>query len=191
MAAGVGSTLGVGLLAFGFYKLGERAGWWGDPSTIVIDDPNDSGGNESSNDTKPSNGGSKNSIAIGNPPNLSGDAEGYNTTLFPAPWSVRLAMKGMGYNIELEVAPLVGEDETHGEVRRFQADWNRVIRAIDSGKIKLPSSVQNPTVLAALRGLLTEDDVPGKYTLRAMEIIYRNSGLNAVKFSSLRKEAKA
>ncbi|NVB37236.1 hypothetical protein G6O69_37965 [Pseudenhygromyxa sp. WMMC2535] len=191
VAAGLGAAAGTGLVAFGLYKLGERAGWWGDPSTIVIDDPADSGGDQSGGGESNSGGGSKSStIAIGNPPNMSGDAEGYNTSLFPSPAAVRLALKSLGYDVEFEAAPLVGYEETHGEVQRFQTDWNRVIKAIDTGKISLPKSVKSPEKLAMYRGLLSVDDIPGKYTLRAIEIAIRNALTNLVKFTKMREESK-
>ncbi|EDM79592.1 hypothetical protein PPSIR1_21229 [Plesiocystis pacifica SIR-1] len=46
-------------------------------------------------------------------------------------------------------------------------------------------------MLKHYRGLLSVDDVPGKYTLRAMEIAINNSLANRVRFHELRKASKA
>lgn len=192
VAAGAGIAAGLSLLGFGAYKLGERLGWWRSDDAIIHDESDrggkdtDGGGGNGGGGDRPSGG----ARAIGNPPNMSGDGLGYNSQMFPSPFAVRTAMKALGYNIEIGLAPLVGEAETHGEVRRFQQDWNRVIRAIDSRKIKLPSSPKNSTYLKHYRGLLDADDVPGKYTLRALEIITRNAIVNSIKFTDLRKAAK-
>ena len=60
----------------------------------MIDDPsNKGGGGGGGGGSKPSGGGS--SRTSGNPPNMSGDPEGYNTKLFPNPAAVRLALRGL------------------------------------------------------------------------------------------------
>ena len=185
VGVGVGVVAGSGLLAYGAFRLGLALGWWGGSTNQLIIDGEDGGG--SKGDSKPSEGGG--GVASGNPPNMSGNPEGYNTKLFPSPLAVRIAMKALGYSVEIEGEPLMGYAETHGEVQRFQNDWNTVIKAIDRGKVKLPKDVPEYKYLAMYRGLLTVDDVPGKYTLRAIEIAARNKLINSVSFSALRKQA--
>ena len=185
VGVGVGVVAGSGLLAYGAFRLGLALGWWGGSTNQLIIDGEDGGG--SKGDSKPSEGGG--GVASGNPPNMSGNPEGYNTKLFPSPLAVRIAMKALGYSVEIEGEPLMGYAETHGEVQRFQNDWNTVIKAIDRGKVKLPKDVPEYKYLAMYRGLLTVDDVPGKYTLRAIEIAARNKLINGVGFSALRKQA--
>ena len=185
VGVGVGVVAGSGLLAYGAFRLGLALGWWGGSTNQLIIDGEDGGG--SKGDSKPSEGGG--GVASGNPPNMTGNPEGYNTKLFPSPLAVRIAMKALGYSVEIEGEPLMGYAETHGEVQRFQNDWNTVIKAIDRGKVKLPKDVPEYKYLAMYRGLLTVDDVPGKYTLRAIEIAARNKLINGVGFSALRKQA--
>lgn len=180
VAVGAGITGGLGLAAFGAYQLGKRLGWWGQAhSVIVIDDRKDSkdGGGSSDGGTSGggssgggSSGGSPSGRASGKPPNISGDPEGYNTTRFPSPGPVRMALITMGYKVEANDETLVPNNKPNAEVRRFQTDWNRVIRGIDSGKVKLPDI--NEPQLKHYRGLLDEDGIPGKNTLNALEIVW-------------------
>ena len=188
VGVGVGVVAGSGLLAYGAFRLGLALGWWGGSTNQIIIDGEEGGGG-GKGEGSPSEGGTGGGVASGNPPNMSGNPEGYNTKLFPSPLAVRIAMKALGYSVEIEGEPLVGYAETHGEVQRFQNDWNTVIKAIDRGKVKLPKDVPEYKYLAMYRGLLTVDDVPGKYTLRAIEIAARNKLINSVSFSALRKQA--
>jgi hypothetical protein len=177
VAVGVGIAGGVGLVGFGVYKLGARMGWWGQaPNSIVIDDDKGGGGggggggaDESSGGDGNGSGGRRGARALGNPPNISGDPQGYNTVLFPSPAPVRLTLKMLGYKVETSSATLVPDNKPNEEVRRFQIEWNKVIRGLDSGKVKLPDDVTEP-LLQHLRGVLDEDGIPGKNTLNAMEI---------------------
>ncbi|MCA9686020.1 MAG: hypothetical protein KC457_27860 [Myxococcales bacterium] len=187
VGVGAGAVVGSGLLAYGAFRLGLALGWWGGSTNQIIIDGEDGGG--SKGEGKPSEGSGSGGVASGNPPNMSGNPEGYNTKLFPSPLAVRIAMKALGYSVEIEGEPLVGFAETHGEVQHFQEDWNTVIKAIDRGKVKLSKNVPEYKYLAMYRGLLTVDDVPGKYTLRAVEIAARNKLINSVSFSALRKAA--
>ncbi|WP_106093318.1 hypothetical protein [Enhygromyxa salina] len=183
--AGVGAGVAgaTGLAAFGFYRLGAFMGWWGGSSLIVIDDEKR---DPKKTDDTPADGGQSNSRdrAIGKPPNISGDPEGYNTQRYPHPGSVRLTMTGLGYKVEYNNETLVPNNTPHPEVTKFQNDWNRVIKGLDSGKVKFPSG-SDPSKLKPFRGLLDADGIPGKNTLNAMEIAFNNSLKNLIKWSSL------
>ena len=191
---GVGAAAGAGLAAFGVYRLGVWAGWWGQrgSGTIVIDDVRPDGDKP---DTKPkpsdggSNAGSK-TRALGKPPNISGDPAGYNTKVWPSPGPVRLAMKAAGYDVAYSTEPLTNPANPNNEqVRRFQREWNRVIKGIDAGKVKLPSDPADGSLIRNLRGLLDDDGVPGKNTLNALEIVTANFGKNTIRWPSMVKEA--
>jgi hypothetical protein len=173
--AGVGAGVvgATGLAAFGLYRLGAFMGWWGGSSVIIIDDKK--GDEPKKNDKKqtddtPADGGQSNARtrAIGKPPNVSGDPEGYNTQRYPHPGSVRLTMTALGYKVEYNAETLVPNNKPHPEVTRFQNDWNRVIRGLDSGKVIFPSGVSDPSMFKPFRGLLDADGIPGKNTLNAM-----------------------
>lgn len=84
------------------------------------------------------------------PPNVSGDSAGYNTELFPDPKSVRKALRFLGYpvNENLTTPPPASQ------VKRFQGHYNQ-------------SSIMEQYDAV---GYLDEDGVPGKFTLRGLEI---------------------
>jgi hypothetical protein len=172
VAVGVGVAGGTGLAALGVYKLGVRFGWWGQANNaVVIDDKKDgSRGDGSSGDGSSGGGsGSRNIRATGKPPNISGDKQGYNTVMFPSPAPVRLTMIMLGYKVETSSQTLVPDNKPNEEVRRFQVEWNKVIRGLDSGKVKFPPDTSEP-LLQHLRGVLDEDGIPGKNTLNGLEI---------------------
>jgi hypothetical protein len=184
---GVGVAGATGLAGFGFYRLGAYLGWWGASPLIIIDDEKPKKKDPDKADDKPSDGGGSNSRdrAIGRPPNTSGDPEGYNTKRYPHPGAVRLTMTGLGYKVEYNNETLVPNNQPHAEVTRFQSEWNRVIRGLDSGSVKFPSSPADPSKLKPFRGLLDSDGIPGKNTLNAMEIAFNNMLKNSVKWTSL------
>lgn len=177
VAVGAGITGAVGLAGFGLYKLGTRLGWWGQAhNTIVIDDADGIDGRDGANGKDGSSGGGSSGggstsrgRAVGTPPNISGDPQGYNTTRFESPAPVRLTLIFLGFKVESNDETLVPNNQPNGEVMRFQREWNRVIRGIDSGKVKFPAGMDDP-LLKNLRGVLTEDGIPGKNTLNALEI---------------------
>jgi hypothetical protein len=186
IAAGVG--VGVGALGFGVYQLGKWAGWWGS-SAIVIDDvpkpspkgddrPNDGGGGGGG-------GGSGSGRARGNPPNVTGDRLGYNSTLYPAPLPVRVALKAIGYDVEISSKSLYENSQPHPIVSTFQTQWNGVIKAIDAGRISLPSSPAESKWVDALRGVLEVDGIAGKRTLCALEIALTNQVRNGLGWQGL------
>lgn len=185
---GAGAAVGAGLLGFGVYQLGKWLGWWGASSgSIVIDDlptptPDDGG----KSDTKPTptprpdggGGGKAGTRASGNPPNSSNDPQGYNTELYPSPSPVRLGLKLIGYSVATGSETLNPDSQPNEEVRRFQREWNRVIKGIDAGVVKLPGSPKIPLWTERLRGLLDTDGVAGKNTLNALEIAVANHAHN-------------
>ena len=187
VAAGI--TTATGLAAFGIYKLGERLGWWG--TTIVINDDDlptdDSSGGKSDSGTNPDGSRTR---ATGNPPNMSKDPKGYNTELFPGPEPVRLALLAVGgYKVDFSDQQLGGDDDSHPEVERFQADYNKVIRGIDKGRVKLPTDGKEPKKLDYLRGILVVDGIPGKNTLKALEIVFVNYSQNGLHWRTVVKDA--
>jgi hypothetical protein len=187
VGVGAGIVGVTGLAGFGLYKLGVRMGWWG-VSPIIIDDPQDGGGGETQDNSRPiegGGGGSSGARASGNPPNYTGDSNGYNTKLFPEPSAVRLALREIGYRVEYNNETLVPDNRPNAEVKRFQNEWNKVIRGIDSGKIKLPLTPSQPVMVKGLRGLLVADGIPGKNTLNALEIAVNNQVQNQLKWTSL------
>jgi hypothetical protein len=192
VGVGAGVAGGAGLLAYGLYKLGQRFGWWG-ASVIVIDDSSDGSGggstpSKSEDKATPTPRGTS-KRAVGNPPNLSGDREGYNTQRYPHPGSVRLAMTVLGYKVEYNAETLVPNNQPNAEVTKFQRDWNKVIRGLDSGKVKFPSPVDDPSKLPPFRGLLDEDGIPGKNTLNAMEVAFNNTLRNKMPWRILVDQA--
>ncbi len=118
----------------------------------------------------------------GNPPNTSGDEEGYNIEVFPDPAAVRQAMVTLGYDIEVNQEPL----ENNAAVVEFQRDWNRVVQGIDDGEVNLPVNVPQPTLLEQLRGRLDVDGTAGGNTLNALEIAVANLEHNLVSWESLK-----
>ena len=189
VAAGV--TGATGLAVFGLYKLGARYGWWSRRTdTIVIDDSSDKRSGDGGTKDRSSGGGSSTrKRAIGKPPNTSGDPEGYNTKLFQGPGPVRLAMIAIGYKVKATPTTLVPDDKPNGEVQRFQNDWNRVIRGLDSGRVKFPPA-DDKRKLKQFRGLLIVDGIPGKNTLNALEIAFSNMTKNKMKWTSLVRQAR-
>ena len=188
VGVGVGVLGGTSLLAFGLYKLGQRLGWWGASSDIVIDDSSDS--TPSRRDDKPTptptpTPNRRGARAVGTPPNVSGDAEGYNTQRYPHPGAVRLTMTALGYKVEYTAETLVPNNQPNSEVTKFQREWNKVIRGLDSGKVEFPSPVDDPSKLESFRGLLGEDGIPGKNTLNAMEIAINNQLKNKMPWRDL------
>jgi hypothetical protein len=184
---GVGAgVVGVtGLAGFGIYKLGVHMGWWG-ASPIIIDDPKDGKDGKSRDDARPiDGGGSSRTRAVGKPPNVSGDADGYNTQRYPHPGAVRLTMTALGYKVEYSAETLVPNGKPNPEVTKFQVEWNKVIHGLDSGKVKFASPVDDSSKLASFRGLLDADGIPGKNTLNAMEIAFNNQLKNKMSWTSL------
>jgi hypothetical protein len=192
VGAGAGVVGGAGLLAFGLYKLGQRFGWWGTSAIVIDDSSEDSGGgstpSKGDNESTPKRGGGG-IRAVGNPPNLSGDREGYNTKRYPHPGAVRMAMTLLGYKVEYNAETLVPNNQPNPEVLKFQQAWNKVIRGLDSGKVKYPSPVDDPSKLQPFRGLLDEDGIPGKNTINALEIAFNNTLKNKMPWRILVDQA--
>jgi len=103
--------------------------------------------------TEPAVPPAPNSSGIGNsqghPPNVSADPLGYNTALFPDHRAVRKALRSIGYD-----APDENKLAPSGAVMNFQVDYNTASQ----------ESFQDA------RGTLVLDGIPGKYTLRALEL---------------------
>ena len=196
LGIGAGAVAGAGLLGYGVYALGKRAGWWGS-SGIVIDDspaPSPKDDDARPNDGGGGGGGGENTSgkrARGNPPNVTGDNYGYNSTLFPAPLPVRVAMKAIGYPVEIGTVSLYQNNQPDERVSSFQREWNRVIKAIDAGSINLPNvtSSDDARWVDALRGLLEVDGIPGKRTLCALEIAFSNQVKNGLGWRGLVEKA--
>ena len=189
----VGLTSATGLAAYGLYRLGDYMGWWRRTPTIVIDDEPapKGGGGGGGGGTKPSAPSTKpRGRAIGRPPNITGDSAGYNTTLWPGPGPVRLAMLAQGYKMSATDDPIADEGKGHPQVRRLQGDWNKVIRGIDKGKVKLPKTVDQPSLLKHFRGVLVVDGLPGKNTLNGLEVLFTNYVKNAVFWKQLVEQAQ-
>ena len=130
--------------------------------------PNGNNGNGNGNgnggdtgDTGDTGSGVKYGGTSSNPPNLSGDSEGYNTTMFPTPLSVRTPMRAtLGYNIAINTNPLVDNPM----VESFQRHYNWV-------SLNPNESIGGPFTASDLgtKGTLLVDGIAGKYTLRAVE----------------------
>lgn len=188
---GAGILTATGLVGLAAYKLGVRMGWWGaDTNPIIIDDPQDKTDGKPGDDARPIDGGGSTRVrAVGKPPNVSGDSHGYNTQRYPHPGAVRLTMTTLGYKVEFSGETLVPDGEPNPEVKLFQNEWNKVIRGLDSGKVKFASPVDDSTKLAAFRGLLDPDGIPGKNTLNAMEVAFNNQLKNKMSWPSLVRQA--
>lgn len=104
-----------------------------------------------------------------NPPNLSGDSEGYNTGMFPNQRSVRTPMRSsLGYPIEINDNDLVDEPM----VEAFQRHYNWV-------SLNPNESIGGPFTASDLgtTGTLLVDGIAGKYTLRALEAALKKASL--------------
>ena len=187
VATGLGATTATGLLAYGIYRLGEHLGWWG-MSGIIMDDtkppPKEGGGGSGGGSTSPRR------RATGKPPNITGDSAGYNSELWARPGPIRLAMLSQGYKVRANEQPLSPDDTPHAQVTQLQSDWNKVIRGIDSGKVKLPKDASEPKLLKHYRGLLVIDGIVGKNSLNALEVILTNYTKNAIFWKKLEEQAR-
>ena len=173
VGAGVGLLVLTGGLGYGVYRLGRRFGWWG---TTAVQVPVDQQPQQASRTTRPasttSTASSGASRTSGTPPNLSGNKAGYNELMFPNPASVRAAMTGLGYSA---ATPFV----------TFQKNWNAAVRAIAASDAAYWAWLEDQSLFGAVRGSLSEDDVPGPLTLRALEIASLNQTKNKVTWLSL------
>lgn len=201
VGVGAGVVAGGGLLAYAVYRVGEHFGWWPDgASGLVFDETDAEPGAEPDGDA-PSEGGSKSSSgsgtqakrARGKPPNISGDSAGYNTELFSSHAAVRIAINKLGYSVPYNGGELSPSGQANPEVRRFQSDWNKVIKGLDSGKVEFPSgaAASDGARLGYFRGLLGVDGITGRNTFNALEIAFSNQQYNKVEFHKLVKQAKA
>jgi hypothetical protein len=125
---------------------------------------------------------SRTSTPSGPPPNLSGNANGYNTAMFPDPKAVRAAMIVIGYPVEPNSAPLEPKDP---RVEQFQRDWNKAVAAYKASDPAYWDWVSDKPLLTQLTGTLTADGVAGAATLRALEIAMMNQTMNKVGWQSL------
>ena len=158
VAVGVGAGTVTGLMVYGIYRLGEHLGWWGGSGIIIDDSTPPPKGSDSSQ----GGGTSQRKRATGKPPNITGNPQGYNSELWSRPGPIRLAMISQGYSVRANEQPLSPDDTPHAHVTQLQADWNKVIRGIDSGKVKLPKDVDESKLLKHYRGLLVIDGIVGK-----------------------------
>lgn len=198
VGVGAGVIVGAGVAGWALFRVAEHFGWFDGRPSIVIDDDD-----MPTNDSKDGGGGSKDGggrsggstttrdRAIGNPPNFSGDPAGYNTELFPGPTPIRVALNTLGYNIAYTGGELAPNGTPNSEVQRFQSDYNKVVRGIDVGKVKLPTSVPQPKRLKVLRGLLVVDGIPGKNSLKALEIALGNQVYNKLTWRTLVKAGRS
>ena len=99
---------------------------------------------------KPKTGGTGGGTSS-NPPNMSGDSDGYNTIMFSGPRAVREMLKWLGYNITISDKSVV----QNSAAKEFQRDYNI---AAEEG-------------IFAAQGKILADGTMGKYSLRALGII--------------------
>lgn len=187
VGAGVGALAITGSLAYFVYWLGRNRGWWGATATPVVIDQQPQ---QQSSSTRPSNTNtttstSSGSRATGNPPNLSGNTAGYDTTMFPDPRSVRAWLREFGYDVADNNDGLKGLKA----VSKFQANWNAAVKAIgelrpDEIATMLGGVSFDVGKLDAIRGLLTVDDVPGPNTLNAMTVLSANKKYNNINWKA-------
>ena len=179
MGLGIAAAfVGAAALGYGVYRHGRRYGWWGPNAEIVVDDQEQSTDQGERTD-QPGRGDSSNSRLAGKPPNISGDAAGYNTDFFPSPLPVRLALNRLGYSVPLSDNTLVPNGRENPEVRRFQTHWNRLVGRLGAGE-----RLGSPNALKHVRGSLSVDGIPGRNTLNALEIswlLQKSSGIRVIK----------
>lgn len=101
--------------------------------------------------TSPSGIGTGGGSALGNPPNPSGDPLGYNSALYKSHEDVRRHLSNLSY---LPPSAVNNTPPPAAVVGKFQRDWNT---ASEEG-------------FGDATGHLLEDEIPGKFTLRALEI---------------------
>jgi len=191
---GVGVLGMAGLALYGLSRMARNLSWeWLQRTDIIIDDDNSDGADgkdgRDGKDGKPARSGTR-KRAVGKPPNVSGDREGYNAVRFKSSAPVRLTMKALGYKVPFNDDPLVSKTASSNPlVSKFQRDWNSVIRGLDSGKVKL-TGLSDPPKAKLFRGLLDIDGVPGKNTLNALEIGFKNWMINKLKWLALVEQAR-
>jgi hypothetical protein len=134
-----------------------------------------------------------------NPPNVSHDPAGYNTTAFgapPSPASMRLGLRTVGYQISVWPGDLPkplnppaggGAVLPNPYVIAFQAEWNLVIRKIGAGTLAPKTETAEP--LYPFRGIVATDGIIGKHTLNALEIAIHNQQKSGVHWKTLVSQA--
>ena len=97
-----------------------------------------------------------------------------------------MAMLSQGYKLVVNEEPL----NPHPQVKRFQQDWNAVIRGLDSKQVRLPSEVKKSSLLRHYRGILQVDGIAGKNTLNALEVMLTNYTDNGIRWSTLTEQTR-
>lgn len=134
----------------------------------VGDGPADGGDSDADVGGGPVGGGGSGSGSGGgtaNPPNLSGNSQGYNTELWPDPKSVRQALANLGYTIQVNDEPVGSEQTKNPGALAFQRDYNKAVE--DGMEMQYGSQAGK-----ALLGKLEEDGWAGPNMLNALEAAY-------------------
>lgn len=99
------------------------------------------------------------------PSNLSGDTEGYNTSAFTSPFSIKLAFTFLGYGVGLFDATPEGVAEIVNPaiVKEFQRDYNAI------SSMGMDGQSINGVVVPGILGHLNVDGDIGVDTLNALE----------------------
>jgi len=122
---------------------------------------------EETGQSKPSTGGTGGGTAS-NPPNLSNDPKGYNTTLWTSPRAARSALLQIGYPIPQTDEALVKKPL----VKSFQRHYNWV-HENPSVNIGGPFTASD----LGVKGFLLVDGTAGKHTLNALEAAMKKTSL--------------
>lgn len=135
----------------------------------------------------------------GRVPNVSGDPAGYNTSLYPSPSPVKLALRTVGYQVPwtFETRNISLNPELPGGEGLMpspfwiaaQRDWNKVTRAIREGKIAQPKS-NTGTAAYPFKGTLDTDGLGGPQSLNALEIMVHNQQKAGIHWQTLATRAK-
>ena len=122
----IGIVLGLGAGATAVY--GWMQGWWnGGDDPIPAPEPTPPGPSPSpSPSPSPAPSPTPDDYAKGDPPNISGDAAGYDTDLFPSMSAVRQWLNNIGYSVEAVGPNAEKLLKSNGEVKDFQRDYNLV-----------------------------------------------------------------
>ena len=164
MAKGPGPALALAGVAALFLLKGKKKA--AAAPTSIIDPEGDATEEDVGGGPVGGGGGGGGGSSSENPktvPNPSGDPKGYNTTLYPGAFPVRMALSGLGYDISLSAATApLSTAQDRAAVRKFQKDYSQGNVTVELG----------PYAGDAVPGYLEEDEgIAGKNVLNALEIV--------------------
>lgn len=116
------------------------------------------------------------------PPNISGNAAGFNTSMFGSPAKVRQWMVNLGYPVIVNSDPVIKVPA----VADFQRDYNRVSKTAQiRGRL---GSLYHGKIITDM-GTLDDDGTAGPNTLNAIEIAFEMTQRDSQSWHDIVSEA--